>query len=359
MNCESGNLFCKREEAAASVAMPSFAIEVLYHEGVEMKLFRQCLVCALAIAVASGVWAQAYPSKPVRIIVPSSAGSGTDVGMRLLAEGLLRPTGQSFVVDNRPGGAGNIGMAAAAKSPADGYTLVTGGLGLTVVNQFLYTTAQMGFDPVKDLEPILLVAKVPYLIAANSSLPASNVQELIAAAKAKPGTLNVALTTTSSRMVYELLTRTAGAPLFPVTYKTTGSAVTDTIGGQTQIVMETIAALRSYLTSAGGRLKPIAVTSRATSELLPNVKSVAEQGVADFEIAGYVSLYGPKGMPREAVNYINAEINKLLLLPETRKRFIDLGLEPGGGTPQDLADLEIAERRKWGPIIKAANITAE
>ena len=338
---------------------PAGPREVHHHEGMQMKIFRPYVFFAMALAAASSVWAQAYPSRPVRIIIPSSAGSGTDVGMRLLAEGLLKPTGQSFVIDNRPGGAGNIGMAQGAKSPADGYTLVTGGFGLTVVNQFIYTAAQMGFEPVKDLEPILLVAKVPYLIAASPSLPANNVQELIAAAKAKPGTVNVALTTTSSRMVYELLTRSASATMFPITYKTTGGAVTDTIGGQTQIVLETIAALRSSLTSSGGRLKPIAVTSRASTELLPNVKSVAEQGVADFELSGYVSLYGPKGMPREAVNYINAELNKLLRLPDIRKRFIDLGLEPGGGTPQELADFEEAERRKWGPIIKAAKITVE
>ena len=324
-----------------------------------MKVFRRWFIVAMALAATAGAGAQGYPSKTVRIIVPSGAGSGTDVSMRLLAEALVKSVGQNFLIENRPGGAGNIGMAAAAKSPADGYTLVTGGLGLTVVNQFIYTTAQMGFDPEKDLEPIIVIAKIPFVIAANAALPASNVQELLAAAKAKPGSVNVALTTTSSRMVYELLARSTGTTMFPIVYKATGPAVTDTIGGQTQIVMETLPALRPHLTTVGGRLKPIAVTSPKTSELLPGVKSVAEQGVPNFEIAGYVSLYGPKGMPKEAVNYVNAELNKLLLQPDIRKRFFDLGLEPGGGTPQELADFEIAERRKWGPIIKDANIKAE
>ncbi len=324
-----------------------------------MKLLRTCTLAAWGLAVAAMAQAQVFPSKPVRIIVPSSAGSGTDVGMRVLGEGFQRATGQGFIIDNRPGGAGNIGMAAAAKAPADGYTLVTAGLGVTVVNQFLYTPAQMGFDPVKDFETIILIARLPFVIAANAQLPANNIGELIALAKAKPGTLNVALTTTSIRMVYELLTRSAGVPLFPVIYKVTGSGVTDTISGQTQLMIETVPAMRPSLLAAGGRLKPIAVTGRTTSALLPGVTSVAEQGLAGFEVEGYVSLYAPKDTPRDTVNFINAELNKQLATPEVRKRFIDLGLEPGGGSPQDLADFEVAGRNKWGPIIKAAKITPD
>lgn len=324
-----------------------------------MKLLSRCLLGAWALTAASLAHAQAYPSRPVRIIVPSSAGSGTDVGMRVLGEGFQRATGQGFIIDNRPGGAGNIGMVAAMKSAPDGYTLVTAGLGVTVVNQFLYTPAQMGFDPVKDFETIILIARLPYVIAANAQFPANNIRELIALAKARPGAINVALTTTSIRMVYELLTRSASISLFPVIYKVTGAGVTDTASGQTQLMIETVPGMRPALTTAGGRLKPIAVTGRSTSALLPGVTSVAEQGLPGFEVEGYVSLYAPKDTPREAINFINAELNKQLANPDVRKRFIDLGLEPGGGTPQELADFEVEGRKKWGPIIKAANITPD
>jgi tripartite-type tricarboxylate transporter receptor subunit TctC len=279
------------------------------------------------------------------------------VGIRVLAESLSRSTGQTFLVENRPGASGNIGVAAGAKAPPDGYTLVTGGLGVNVMNQFMFAPAAMGFDPVKDLEPIILMARLPYLIAVSPSFAPNTVPELVAAAKAKPGTINVAVPQTAGRMLYELFSRTTGAPLFPVAYKAPGPAVTDVMSGIVSVSMETIAALRPHV--ASGRLKAVAVTSRKTSELLPNVMSVAEQGVADFEFVGWISLYAPKGTPREVVNFVNAELNKSLLQADTRKRFLDLGFEVGSGTPQDLLDFENAERKRWGPLIKAANISLE
>ena len=319
---------------------------------------------ALALAAIAGLatpvgslWAQAFPNKPVRIIIPFGAGSGSDVGVRLLTEAMSKSIGQSFVIENRPGASGNLGMAAAAKSPADGYTYVTGGLGVNAMNQFMMSTERMGFDPEKDIEPVILVAKLPFLFAATSNFGPSNVKELIAAIKAKPDSVNVAITQTSSRILVEFFNRTTGVPLFLVPYKAAGNAMSDVIGGTVNIAVETIAALRPHVTS--GRLKPIAVTSRRTSELLPGVSSVAEQGIADFEYVGWTSMYGPRGMPREAVNIINAEMNKALAIPEIKRRFIDLGFEPGGGTPQDLLAFENAERRRWGPLIKSAGITAE
>lgn len=320
-----------------------------------MKIIRQLSVAAVVLGVASMAWGQAYPSKPVRVIVPFGAGSGSDVGLRVLAESLSRTTGQSFLAENRPGAAGNIGVAAGAKATPDGYTLVTGGLGVNAMNQFFYSPAEMGFDPVKDLEPIILTAKLPFMIAVSPSFAASTVSELIAAAKANPGTINVAVTQTTTRMLLELFGRTTGAPLFPVDYKASGPALTDVMSGRVSVGMETVAALRPHVVS--GRLKAVAVTSRKTSELLPNVTSVAEQGVKDFEFVGWISLYAPKGTPREIVNLLNVELNKALTQADIRKRFLDLGFEPGAGSPQDLADFENSERRRWGPLIKSANIT--
>ena len=316
----------------------------------------QWVVAVIVLCVSSATWAQPYPNKPVRIIVPFGAGSGSDVGIRVLAENLTRSSGQTFLVENRPGASGNLGMAAGAKAAPDGYTLVTGGLGVNAMNQFMFPPEQMGFDPIKDLEPIVLMAKLPFMIAVSPTFAPNNVQELIAAIKAKPGTINAAVTQSTSRMLMELFGKTTGAVLFPVPYKAAGTAMTDVISGTVSVAMETIAALRAHVSA--GRLKPIAVTSRRTSELMPNVTSVAEQGVPDFEFVGWISLYGPKGMPRDAVNFVNADLNKALLLPDTRKRFLDLGFEPSGGTAQDLLNFENSERTRWGPIIKSAGITA-
>lgn len=322
-----------------------------------MRILKQVMFAVIACGVAATVWAQGYPTKPVRVIVPFAAGSGSDVGIRVLVEYLSKNSGQNFVVENRPGAGGNVGLAAGAKAAPDGYTLVTGGLGSNVLNQFMYTPEQMGFDPVKDLEPIIVMGRLPLMIAASPSFSANNVTELIAVARARPGTVNAAFTATAARLVIELFSRTTGAPLMPIAYKAGAQALTDVMSGLVSVTADTVVSLRPHI--ASGRLKAIAVTSRRTSELLPNVSSVAEQGVADFEIVGWISLYGPRGTPRETVNFVNAALNKALALPETRKRFSELGFEPGSGTPQDLTNFEIAERNKWGPLIKAANITAE
>ena len=336
--------------------MQSFLRFRLYSRASMIAAMAYGLVC---IAPQPSAAQGTYPNHPVRVIVPLGVGSASDVGTRVLTDALSQVTGQSFFVENRPGAAGNLGMAAGAKATPDGYTLVSGGFGITVLSQFMYTPEQMGFDPVKDLEPIILMGRTPMMIAASPSFAPNNIQELIAAARAKPGTINVAMANTASRLVFELFSKSTGTSLFPILYKTTGAAVTDTISGIVSVNVDTLSALRPQLLSSGGRLKPIAVTTRKSTDLLPNVTSVAEQGVADFELVGYISLYGPKGMPREAINYLNAELNKILLLPETKKRFDALGLEPGGGTPKDLADFEAAQRALWGPLIKKANITPQ
>lgn len=315
------------------------------------------VLCLAAGITASVAQAQTYPAKPVRVIVPFAAGSGSDVGIRVLVEYLSKNSGQGFVVENRPGAGGNLGMAAGAKAAPDGYTLVTGGLGSNVLNQFMYSPEQMGFDPVRDLEPIIIMGRLPLMMAASPSFPAGNISELVAAAKAKPGSINAAYTATAARLVLELFGRTTGAPITLVPYKAGAQALTDVMSGIVGITADTVVSLRPHI--ASGRLKPIAVTTRRSTELLPNVNSVAEQGYPDFEIVGWISLYGPKGIPRDAVTYVNGALNKALALPETRRRFAELGFEPGSGTPQDLTNYEISERNKWGPLIKSANITAE
>ena len=314
---------------------------------------------AILMALAGGaapVFGQSYPAKPVRIIVTAQAGSGSDVATRYFADAMGRATGQKYLVENRLGAGGNIGMAVAAKAPADGYTLVLGSLGTNVMNQFLYSS--LGFDPEKDFEPIGLTAKFPFLIAVNPSFPATTVQGLVAEAKAKPGTINFAVTSTTTRMPYELFSKTTGAPFYLINYNGPGPAIPDVIAGRVQVIIETAAALRSYVTS--GQLRPLAITTRRSSPLMPELKSVAEQGVQGFdEFIGWAGFFAPAGTPQDAIRYLNTESNKVLAMPDTLKRFQELGFEPGGGSPQDLAAYVVAERLRWGPIIKAAGLKVD
>jgi len=299
--------------------------------------------------------AQTWPNKTVKIIVPYQAGQGTDVATRYFADQLTKALGQTFYVDNKPGAGGNIGTEAAAHSPADGYTLLMGTNGTQTMNEFLY--AAPGFDPGKDFTPIMLVGLLPMVVAANPSFPANSVAELVEAAKAKPDKVDVALPSTTARLVFELLKERTGAPLFGVPYKGSATAITEVMGGQVQTMVDTVTALRGHVTS--GKLKALGITTLKPSELLPGVKPVAEQGVPGFETTGWVALYAPRGTPEPVIATLSKELTRILAEPETRQRLLQIGLDPVGGTPASLAEFEKKERAKWGPVIKAAGLKGE
>ena len=304
---------------------------------------------------AGAVFAQPYPAKPVRIIVPYQAGQGTDVATRHFAEHLSKNLGQSFYVENRPGAGANIGTEAAAKSPPDGYTLIMGTVATHTMNQHIY--ASLGYDPEKDFEPIVLTGMLPMVISANPAFPANSIAELIAAAKAKPDSINIAMPSTTARIVYELFKQRSGAPLFGVAYKGSATSMTEVMGGQVPLTIDTVTATRTLVQS--GKLKALAITTLKSSELLPGVKSVAEQGLPGFEVTAWNALYAPKGTPKVIVDLLNAEMVKIIATPETRARLLALGYEPASGSPQQLADFGRAEREKWGALIKAAGIKAD
>ena len=299
--------------------------------------------------------AQTYPAKTVKIIVPYQAGQGTDVATRYFADQLSKALGQTFYVDNKPGAGGNIGTEAAAHSPADGYTLLMGTNGTQTMNEFLY--ASPGFDPAKDFTPIMLVGLLPMVIAANPSFAANSVAELVAAAKARPDKVDVALPSTTARLVFELLKERTGAPLFGVPYKGSATAITEVMGGQVQTMVDTVTALRGHITS--GKLKALGITTLKPSELLPGVKTVAEQGVPGFETTGWIALYAPRGTPEPVVALLSKELTRILAEPETRQRLLQIGLDPMGGTPASLAEFEKKERAKWAPVIKATGLKGE
>lgn len=320
-----------------------------------MKSFRLAAIALAGLALASHALGQGYPNKPVRIIVAYQAGQGTDVVARYVGEKLGQALGQSIVIDNKPGAGANIGTEAAAHAAPDGYTLTMGTNATHGTNQFLYD--KLPFDAEKDFEPIALVGTFPMGLAANPSFPANSLQEVIAAAKNNPKGLDIAMPSTTARIVFELLKAQSQAPIVGIPYKGSGTAVAETMGGQVPLLIDTVTALRPHV--ASGKLKPIAVTSAKATELMPGVKPVADQGLPGFEVIAWNALYAPKGTPREIVEKLNVEVNKILAQPETRQKLKDLGFDVGGGTPAQLAEFGLAERKKWGPLIKSAGIKAE
>ena len=311
--------------------------------------------CAVGLSWSAAVIAESWPAKSVKIIVPYQAGQGTDVAARYFAEQLGKALGQTFYVDNKPGAGGNIGAEAAAHSPADGYALLMGTNATQTMNEFLYPS--LGYAPDKDFAPIMLVGRLPMVIAANPSFSGNAVTEMLAAAKAAPDKINVALPSNTARLVFELLKEKTGAPLFGVPYKGSGTAMTEVMGGQVQIIVDTVTALRGHV--ASGKLKALGITTLAPTELMPGVKPVAEQGLPGFEMVAWTAIYAPRGTPQPVIDQVNAELARMLARPETRQQLLQLGLEPAGGTPAALAAFETSERAKWAPIIKAAGLKGD
>lgn len=307
----------------------------------------------LALALWSGAAAaQSYPTRPVRIIVPYQAGQGTDVVARYLADHLSRTMSQRFYVENKPGAGGNIGTEAAAHAEADGYTLLMGTNATQTMNEFMYPS--MGFEPSKDFAPIILVGKLPLVISASPSFKGNSVADLVAASKATPDKVDIALPSTTARVIFEFLKDQSGAPLFGVPYKGSATAMTDVLGGQVPLIIDTVTAVRSHI--ADGKLKALGITSLQPSELLPGVKPVSEQGVPGFEMEGWNAFYAPRDTPQPILDLLSSELAKALAQPETRKRLLELGFDPAGGTPAELAQFEKREREKWGPVIKATGL---
>jgi tripartite-type tricarboxylate transporter receptor subunit TctC len=318
-----------------------------------LRLIAALAACALfAQPVAA---ADSYPVKPVRIIVPYQAGQGTDVAARYLAEDLARTLGQPFIVENRPGAGGNIGTSEAARAAPDGYTLLMGTNGTHVLNQYMY--ASTAFDPEKDFEPIMLVSSFPMVLLTTPASPYASLADLQNAAKAKPDSVNVGMPSTTARLVFELLKQQGVASLRGIPYKGSATATTDLLGGQVQIGIDTVSAARSFI--VGGKLRALAVTSLKESALLPGVSAVAAQGLPGFQVIAWNGLYAPKGTPPAVVQKLNAELTRILARPEVRKRLLELGHEPGGGTPGELAAFARSERLKWEPLIVQAGLKAE
>ncbi|HLT99774.1 MAG TPA: tripartite tricarboxylate transporter substrate binding protein [Burkholderiaceae bacterium] len=316
------------------------------------SLKKLTMLAASLLFAGSAVAADDYPSKPVRIIVPYQAGQGTDIATRYFADHLSRTLGQPFIVENLAGAGGVIGTQAAARAEGDGYTLIMGTNATHVLNQYMYSNTNV--DPVKDFKPVILAGTLPMAIVANKDSPFKTVQDIIDATKKSDHAADIATPSTTARLVFELLKARSGAPLFMIPYKGSATAMSNVIGGQVPLSIDTITASRPQV--EGGHLRAIAVTSAKPTELLPGVAPVADQGLPDFEVVAWNALYAPKGTPDAVVAKLNLALQGFLALPETRDRLHAMGYEPGGGTPDDLGRFAQNERDKWKPIIENANL---
>lgn len=300
--------------------------------------------------------AQAWPDKPIRIIVPYAAGQGADVLARLVFQDLGKRLNQPIVIENRAGAGGNIGSAAAARAPADGYTFLFGTNATNAANEFLY--ANPGYDAAADFSGVAMIGLLPMVICtSDADLPANGVPALIERARAKPNALNVGLPSTTAQVVFAEFVKSAQAPLFAVKYKASGQSLTDTMGRQIPLAIDTVTAARPHL--ASGKLRAIAITSLKGSDMLPGVQSVAEQGVQGFDVVAWDALFAPRGTPPAIVQELGEHIRQVLEQPETRRKMLDIGVEPLVMPPAQLDAFVKDERKKWGDIIKAAGIRIE
>ena len=315
------------------------------------------VVASVAIAVLSlacgAAHAQEFPAKPVRIVVPSSPGGGTDILARQLAVKLAERWGQQVLIDNRPGAGQMIGISLVAKSPPDGYTLVMTATPLAI-NSVLYK--KVPYDPIRDFAPITQVAAMPNLLVTHPTLPVRNLKEMIALAKARPGDLAYASSGhgTGPHLSMELFNHMAGITLQHVPYKGTGPALVDTISGHVQLLMSTLLPPLPHLKT--GRLRALAVTSGKRVAGLPEVPTVMEAGVPGYEVVGWYAIVAPAGTPQPIVAKLQSDIAATLLAPESRASLAAAGAEAVGSRPEELAAFLKSEIAKWGRVVKAAKI---
>jgi tripartite-type tricarboxylate transporter receptor subunit TctC len=297
--------------------------------------------------------AAAWPAKPIRWVVPFPPGGAMDVIARTLGERAGRALGQPFVIENRPGAGGNIGADAVAKSPADGYTIMITSIGMAT-NKALY--AKLSYDPVKDFAPISLLAVVPNVLVVNANSPDKTVADVIAHAKREPGKLTYASAGngTSIHLAGEVFASMAGLNLLHVPYKGSGPAVTDMLGGQVDLMFDSITSAAPHIQA--GKLRALGVTSARRSAALPNVPTIAEAGVPGYEVSPWFAVFAPAGTPAPIVQKINAALLDAMKQPDTKARFDAIGAEPIGSTPAQLATHLDKEMARWSKLIKERNI---
>jgi tripartite-type tricarboxylate transporter receptor subunit TctC len=318
--------------------------------------FLGALALAAGLCAAAPVQAQAYPSRPVRWVVPFPPGGAMDVIARTLAERMSQSMGQQVLIENRPGAGGNIGSEAVARSAPDGYTVMVVSIG-HAVNPSLY--AKMSFDAQKDFEPVALLAVVPNLLVSHPSLPAKSVREVIELARAQPGRLTYASAGngTSIHLAGELFASMAKVDMVHVPYKGSGPAVTDLIGGQVNLMFDSITSAQPHVKA--GKLRAYAVTTARRSRTLPDMPTIAESGLPGYDLSPWFAVFAPAKTPRPVIERLNAEMLRAMKLPEVQQRFDSIGAETIGSTPEELGAHLQRETALWSRILRERGIKAD
>ena len=322
---------------------------------------RRLLVAAgTALCLIAPAFAQtqgpAYPTKPVKLVVPYPPGGPTDIVARLVAQKLSEQMGQPFIIDNRPGAGANTGAELVARSAPDGYTLVVATTA-HAINPSLFKN--LGYSLSKDFVPVSLLTSGPLVIVANPALPVKNITELIALAKSKPGELNFASSGNgqSTHLSAELFASMAGVKMNHIPYKGSAPALTDTMGGQTHLMFDTMLSAMPHV--KGGKLKALAVTSATRSPVAPDVPTVAESGLPGYEAIAWNGLLAPAGTPPEVVARLNAELKKALASPDVKDKFEAQGFAASWTTPTDFGRFLTVEVDKWAKVVKVSGATVD
>ncbi len=311
---------------------------------------RQAALAILLSCTSLLSFADAWPAKPIRTIVPFPAGGGTDIVARDVTQKMATTTKWTFVIDNKPGSGGNLGIDAATKATADGYSLVIGQTSNLAINPSLYS--KLPYDPIKDLTPIGLIGNAPLVLVTSMDSPFKTLADVIKAAKAQPGHINYATSGngTVAHLATELFQREAGVKLTHIPYKGASQGINDVIGGQVQLYMSSVPTLLGHIKN--GKLRALAVTAAKRTDDLPQTPTIAESGYKGFEAVTWFGLLGPAKLPAALLSTANAELNKALNSPDLRKKLEDQGLNVTPSTPDDFGKLIRADIAKWAPVVK-------
>jgi tripartite-type tricarboxylate transporter receptor subunit TctC len=308
------------------------------------------LVAVAALLGSPFAAAQPYPNKAIRIIVPYPAGGTSDILARALGPGLTAALGQPIIVENKPGSTGNVGADLVAKSPPDGYTLLLADIGSLAISPSIFPT--LPFDPVKDFAPVVMVAYSPHLLVVNPAVPAKDVKELIALAKAKPGTLNFAVSGIggANHLAGVDFALRTGIKWTYIPYKGGAQAISDVMGGQADVLFNGM--LATYPMVKGGKLKALAISSSKRFAAAPDIPTVAESGLPGFETGSFQGIVAPAGTPPDIVNKLHQTITKILATPEMQERLVAAGAETRPGTPAEFGAFIRDEKSRWAKVVK-------
>lgn len=314
------------------------------------------IFASFVVVVPVTVLAQAYPAKPVRLIIAYAAGGGTDIVGRAIAQRLSEGLGRQVIVDNRSGAGGNIATELAVKSPADGYTLLMGNVGPIAVNPHLY---KLSVDPLRDLAPVTFLAAAPLLVVVHPSLPVRSLNDLVVLARRKPAELaySSAGVGSSNHLAGALFSIETRTQLTHIPYKGAAPAVTDLMAGNVQLSFQTLPSVGAAMRA--NRVKALAITSARRSQVYPDIPTAKEGGVDGFEVSAWYSIVAPTGTPREIIDRLHNELSKVLKLPDVIDRLVQAGAEPAGLPPEQFAEFMRAETAKWGRVVKLSKMKAE